>query len=609
MCGIVGATAQRDVAPILLEGLKRLEYRGYDSAGLAVISAENSLRHHRVAGKVHELAEALKELNYSGGVGIAHTRWATHGKPTVQNAHPHVCDDKVVIVHNGIIENHEALRTEQISNGYSFNSDTDSEVIANQVHSHLKEKECLITAVSESIRVLQGAYALAVVSVAQPDRIVVARKGSPIVIGLGVRENFVASDIYALLPVTQRFVFLEEGDIAEVTRDAVDIYDSDGRRVTRPETLSNLSSEAADKGGYKHFMLKEILEQSSAVAETLEGRIESGSILEAGFEKKILESIKDIEAVTVIACGTSYHAALIMKYWVEQIIGIPCRVEVASEYRYKKPIVGKNELFVAVSQSGETADTLAALRYAKEFSYVASLAICNVAQSSIVRAADCAILTRAGPEIGVASTKAFTTQLVVMLMLVVLIAKRSKKSQVVEREVVKELESTPAMINKVLALNDEISHVAANFSAMSDCLYLGRGIMYPIALEGALKLKEISYIHAEAYPGGELKHGPLALVDDKMPVIAIVANDDLKQKIESNLEEVKARGGNVYRFGEDLATVAGESQRTISIPSGSLYTSPIIYNIALQILAYHVAVLKGSDIDQPRNLAKSVTVE
>ena len=609
MCGIVGATAQRDVAPILLEGLKRLEYRGYDSAGLAVLGAENSLRHHRVAGKVHELAESLKELNYSGGVGIAHTRWATHGKPTVQNAHPHVCDDKVVIVHNGIIENHEALRTEQISNGYSFNSDTDSEVIANQVHSHLKEKECLITAVSESIRVLQGAYALAVVSVAQPDRIVVARKGSPIVIGLGVRENFVASDIYALLPVTQRFVFLEEGDIAEVTRDAVDIYDSDGRRVTRPETLSNLSSEAADKGGYKHFMLKEILEQSSAVAETLEGRIESGSILEAGFEKKILESIKDIEAVTVIACGTRYHAALIMKYWVEQIIGIPCRVEVASEYRYKKPIVGKNELFVAVSQSGETADTLAALRYAKEFSYVASLAICNVAQSSIVRAAGCAILTRAGPEIGVASTKAFTTQLVVMLMLVVLIAKRSKKSQVVEREVIKELESTPAMINKVLALNDEISDVAANFSAMSDCLYLGRGIMYPIALEGALKLKEISYIHAEAYPGGELKHGPLALVDDKMPVIAIVANDDLKQKIESNLEEVKARGGNVYRFSEDLATMAGESQRTISIPSGSLYTSPIIYNIALQILAYHVAVLKGSDVDQPRNLAKSVTVE
>ena len=609
MCGIVGATAQRDVAPILLEGLKRLEYRGYDSAGLAVLGAENSLRHHRVAGKVHELAESLKELNYSGGVGIAHTRWATHGKPTVQNAHPHICDDKVVIVHNGIIENHEALRTEQISNGYSFNSDTDSEVIANQVHSHLKEKECLITAVSESIRVLQGAYALAVVSVAQPDRIVVARKGSPIVIGLGVRENFVASDIYALLPVTQRFVFLEEGDIAEVTRDAVDIYDSDGRRVTRPETLSNLSSEAADKGGYKHFMLKEILEQSSAVAETLEGRIESGSILEAGFEEKILESIEDIEAITVIACGTSYHAALIMKYWVEQIIGIPCRVEVASEYRYKKPIVGKNELFVAVSQSGETADTLAALRYAKEFSYVASLAICNVAQSSIVRAAGCAILTRAGPEIGVASTKAFTTQLVVMLMLVVLIAKRSKKSQVVEREVIKELESTPAMINKVLALNDEISDVAANFSAMSDCLYLGRGIMYPIALEGALKLKEISYIHAEAYPGGELKHGPLALVDDKMPVIAIVANDDLKQKIESNLEEVKARGGNVYRFGEDLATVAGESQRTISIPSGSLYTSPIIYNIALQILAYHVAVLKGSDVDQPRNLAKSVTVE
>ena len=609
MCGIVGATAQRDVAPILLEGLKRLEYRGYDSAGLAVLSAERSLRHHRVAGKVHELAESLKELNCSGGVGIAHTRWATHGKPTVQNAHPHVCDDKVVIVHNGIVENHEALRTEQISNGYSFNSDTDSEVIANQVHSHLKEKECLITAVSESIRVLQGAYALAVVSVAQPDRIVVARQGSPIVIGLGVRENFVASDIYALLPVTQRFVFLEEGDIAEVTRDAVDIYDSDGRRVTRPETLSNLSSEAADKGGYKHFMLKEIFEQARAVSETLEGRIESGSIIEEGFEQGLLRAIENIDGITLAACGTSFHAALVMQHWVEQIVGIPCRVEVASEYRYKKPIVGKNELFVAVSQSGETADTLAALRYAKEFPYATSLAICNVGQSSIVRAADYAILTRAGPEIGVASTKAFTTQLVVMLLLVALIERGSQNSAALEREVVKELEATPAMINKVLALNDEISHIAANFSALSDCLYLGRGIMYPIALEGALKLKEISYIHAEAYPGGELKHGPLALVDDKMPVIAIVANDDLKQKIESNLEEVKARGGNVYRFGEDFVLTAGENQMTISIPSGSSYTSPIIYNIALQILAYHVAVLKGSDIDQPRNLAKSVTVE
>ena len=356
-------------------------------------------------------------------------------------------------------------------------------------------------------------------------------------------------------------------------------------------------------------MLKEIFEQASAVSETLEGRIESGTIIEEGFDRGLLASIENIEGITVIACGTSHHAALVMKHWVEQIVGIPCRVEVASEYRYKKPIVGKNELFIAVSQSGETADTLAALRYAKEFSYVVSLAICNVAQSSIVRAADWAILTRTGPEIGVASTKAFTTQLVVMLMLVVLIAKKSGKAQVAEREVVKELESTPAMINKVLALNGEISHIASNFSAMSDCLYLGRGIMYPIALEGALKLKEISYIHAEAYPGGELKHGPLALVDDKMPVIAIVANDDLKQKIESNLEEVKARGGSVYRFGEDVTATTEKSQMTISIPSGSVYTSPIIYNIALQILAYHVAVLKGSDIDQPRNLAKSVTVE
>ena len=609
MCGIVGATAQRDVAPILLEGLKRLEYRGYDSAGLAVLSGENHLRHNRVAGKVEDLVASLTELDYSGGVGIAHTRWATHGKPTIQNAHPHVCDDKVIIVHNGIIENHEVLRTEQVAKGYSFNSDTDSEVIANQIHFHLKNTGCLLTAVTDSVRTLKGAYALAVMSVTQPDRIVVASRGSPIVIGLGVRENFVASDIYALLSVTQRFVFLEEGDIAEVTRDSVIIYDSKGQLVTRAETLSNLSSEATDKGGYKHFMLKEIYEQASAVSETLEGRIGSGAVLESGFDKEIIEAVKNVEQITVVACGTSYHASLVMKHWVEQLIGIPCRVEVASEYRYKKPLVGENELFVAVSQSGETADTLAAVRYAKNFSYNTYLAICNVPQSSIVRGVDCAILTRAGPEIGVASTKAFTTQLVIMLLLVALIGKRVRKTDLIEFEIVKELESVPSMINRVLALNADISRIASNFSARKDCLYLGRGVMYPIALEGALKLKEISYIHAEAYPGGELKHGPLALVDDKMPIVAIVANDGLRQKVESNLEEVKARGGKVYRFSEGLNSKTADVATTIDIPPGSFHTSPILYNVALQILAYHVAVLKGSDIDQPRNLAKSVTVE
>ncbi len=609
MCGIVGATAQRDVAPILLEGLKRLEYRGYDSAGLAVLDASNTLRHHRVAGKVEELITSLSELDYSGGVGIAHTRWATHGKPTVNNAHPHVCDDKVVIVHNGIIENHDTLRKKQTSLGYNFQSDTDSEVIVNQIHSHLKNKECLLTAVSQSVSQLQGAYALAVMTTAQPDRIVVARKGSPIVIGLGVRENFVASDIYALLPVTQRFIFLEEGDIAEVTRDFVNIYDSDGQPVDREETLSNISSESVDKGGYKHFMLKEIYEQGIAVSETLEGRIESGAIDEAGFDSAILGAIENTERVTVVACGTSYHASLVMKHWVEELIGIPCRVEVASEFRYKKPIVGENELFLAISQSGETADTLAAVRYARKFSYKAIVTVCNVPQSSIVREVDCAILTRAGLEIGVASTKAFTTQLVVMLMLVALIGKKVEELAAVELDIVKELESLPSMINKTLALNDSIGLVAADFLTQKDCLYLGRGVMYPIALEGALKLKEISYIHAEAYPGGELKHGPLALVDDKMSVVAIVPNDGLRQKVESNLEEVKARGGNIYCLAEESSQSLEDRNKLIMIPAGSNYTAPIIYNIALQLLAYHVAVLKGSDIDQPRNLAKSVTVE
>ena len=610
MCGIVGAVAQRDVTPILLEGLKRLEYRGYDSAGIAVLNNRDMLERIRVAGKIRDLEQAIDGNQLLGNTGVAHTRWATHGKPTIENAHPHVCRDQVALVHNGIIENHEKLREQQRNLGYEFTSDTDSEVIVNQIHDYLDKGENLLSAVMKTTDMLEGAYALGVINHGDPDRIIATRSGSPLVIGVGIGEHFIASDVFALLPVTQQFIFLEEGDIADIRRDTLTIYDKNRNIVQRPVRLSELSTEAVDKAGFRHYMLKEIYEQPIAITNTLEGRLDKGLIVEDAFGDAATKIFDKVDAIQIVACGTSYHAGLIAKYWAEDIANVPCQVEVASEFRYREVFVPENTLFVTISQSGETADTLAALKKANESGFLSTLSICNVAESSITRESELVFLTRAGAEIGVASTKAFTTQLVSLLLLILAIARRHGLDTDTEREIVSQLECLPGKINSVLELNEQICDLANQFANKNHALYLGRGTMLPIAMEGALKLKEISYIHAEAYPAGELKHGPLALVDDEMPIIAVAPNNALLEKLKSNLHEVSARGGKLYVVTDTSAKIdADVDLELLKISPVDEYIAPIVYTLPLQLLAYHIAVLKGADVDQPRNLAKSVTVE
>ncbi|MCS6785972.1 MAG: glutamine--fructose-6-phosphate transaminase (isomerizing) [Thiobacillaceae bacterium] len=608
MCGIVGAIAQRNVVPILMEGLARLEYRGYDSAGLAVREANGRLARIRAVGKVARLRELLQERPIEGALGIAHTRWATHGMPAERNAHPHMSGERVAIVHNGIIENHNELRDRLKGLGYVFTSDTDTEVIAHLLADLLRREGDLLRAVQLVVRELVGAYALAVVSPDDPDRMVVARSGSPLVIGLGVGEHFIASDVFALLPVTQRFVFLEEGDIAEIRRDAVRIFDVTGAPVVRPERVSQLTATTADKGPYRHYMLKEIFEQPTVIGETLEGRIHQGRLLEESFGHEARGLFDRTQGVHIVACGTSYHAGLVARYWLEEV-GIPCSVEVASEYRYRKVVVPPGTLFLTISQSGETADTLAALRAARRMGYVGALTICNVPESSLTRESDVAIMTRAGPEIGVASTKAFTTQLTALRLLTLALARRRGMTREQEQALVEELHALPRQVEVVLELNEAIRAMAEAFADRKDALFLGRGTFYPIALEGALKMKEISYIHAEAYPAGELKHGPLALVDADMPVICALPNDHLLEKVLSNLQEVRARGGELFLFSDKAVRIELDRYQNLTLSDICPSTAPITYSVPLQLLAYHVAVLKGTDVDQPRNLAKSVTVE
>jgi glucosamine--fructose-6-phosphate aminotransferase (isomerizing) len=611
MCGIVGAVADRDIVPILIEGLRRLEYRGYDSAGVAVLNGSGAIKRLRTVGKVRNLEDALAADPTHGGLGIAHTRWATHGVPSERNAHPHISKDGIAIVHNGIIENHEELRDEARREGYEFTSETDTEVIAHRVHHHLKVTGDLFKAVRATVAELEGAYALAVVAQADPDRIVVAREGCPVVIGLGEQENFVASDVAALLPVTRHFIFLEEGDVGEVRRKGVRILDREGNTVSRKVHESELSADAAEKGEFPHYMLKEIHEQPRAVAQTLEERVAGGRLLEAAFGPAAQAVFAKTEAVRIVACGTSFHAGLVAKYFIEQICRLPCWVEIASEYRYRNPVVPKNTLFVSVSQSGETADTLAALRLAKQAGYLSQLAICNVPESSLVRESELVMLTRAGPEIGVASTKAFTTQIAALSMLVIALAKFHSADAERERGLVQKLLGIPSLIESTLKLDGTIKELAKRFADKHHALFLGRGAMYPLALEGALKLKEISYIHAEAYPAGELKHGPLALVDKDMPVIAVAPNNDLLEKLKSNLQEVRARGGELYVFADpESGFEPSDGVHVIEMPRHvSYFQAPAVYTIPLQLLAYHCAILKGTDVDQPRNLAKSVTVE
>ncbi len=610
MCGIVGAVAQRDVTPILLEGLKRLEYRGYDSAGLAVINGDNLFERIRVTGKIKALEREMEKSQLSGSTGIAHTRWATHGEPTTENAHPHICRDQLALVHNGIIENHEQLREQQVKLGYKFTSDTDSEVIVNQIHGYLDKGEDLLSAVVNTTAMLKGAYALGVINKSDSDRIIATRNGSPLVIGIGIGEYFIASDVFALLPVTQQFIFPEEGDVADISRDSLTIYDANGHVVERPISLSKLSTESANKAGFRHYMLKEIYEQPTSVTDTLEGRLDKGLVVEDVFGQVASRIFDKVKAIQIVACGTSYHAGLVAKYWAEELANIPCQVEVASEFRYRNIFVPENTLFVTISQSGETADTLAALKKAKESGFLSTLSICNVAESSMTRESELVFLTRAGIEIGVASTKAFTTQLVSLLLLILTIARRYRMDTSTEKEIVSQLEHLPGQINSVFELNEQISNLANQFANKNHALYLGRGTMLPVAMEGALKLKEISYIHAEAYPAGELKHGPLALVDNEMPVIAVAPNNMLLGKLKSNLHEVKARGGKLYVITDTSAEISSDTDiELLKISPVNEYLSPIVYTVPLQLLSYHIAVLKGADVDQPRNLAKSVTVE
>jgi glutamine---fructose-6-phosphate transaminase (isomerizing) len=611
MCGIVGGIAQRDVVPILMEGLRRLEYRGYDSAGLAIEVPGGRIERRRTEGKVQRLQEALEAHPLAGVCGIAHTRWATHGVPSERNAHPQVSGPGVALVHNGIIENHEPLRRELQALGYQFESETDTEVVAHRIRRHLDAKADLLGAVRQTVAELEGAYALAVVSSDDPEKIVVARAGCPVVIGLGIGENFVASDVAALLPVTRRFMFLEEGDVALVTRESVQVWDGSGRPAHREEKESALSSDAMDRGQYRHFMQKEIHEQPRAVAETLSERIGGGRVLQQVFGPAAPDIFERTRAVQIVACGTSYHAGLVARYFIEKLAQIPCMVEVASEYRYRQPVVPKDTLFVTISQSGETLDSLEALRAAKKMGYLASLGICNVPESALVRECDLVLMTRAGPEIGVASTKAFTTQLAGLSLLGLSLARRNGLSAEVEADLVRQLAAIPALLEKILEMDGAIELLAERFADKQHALFLGRGIQFPVALEGALKLKEISYIHAEAYPAGELKHGPLALVDADMPVIVVAPNNELVEKLKANMQEVRARGGELFVFADpDAGIENGPGVTVLEMPAHiEDFQAPIAYTLPLQLLAYHVAVLKGTDVDQPRNLAKSVTVE
>ena len=610
MCGIVGAVAQRDVAEILINGLHRLEYRGYDSAGVAVIDPNNELHRVRCLGKVKALDEAVAVKPLIGGTGIAHTRWATHGEPSEANAHPHTSGN-FAVVHNGIIENHEELRELLKSRGYVFNSQTDTEVIAHLVEWEMRTAATLLEAVQKTVKQLTGAYGMVVLDREHPEHLVAARSGSPLVIGLGIGENFLASDQLALLSVTRRFIYLEEGDIAEITRRTVDIYNANGQKVEREVHESNLENDAAEKGKFRHFMQKEIYEQPNALINTMEGRILHNNVIVDAIGNGAAEILEKVEHIQIVACGTSYNAGMTARYWFEALAGVSCDVEIASEFRYRKFVTRPNSLLVTISQSGETADTLAALRLAKEKGYMAALTICNVSSSSLVRESDLAFMTRAGVEVGVASTKAFTTQLAALLMLVTAIGKvKGNISNEQEVEIVKALQSLPAEVEKALAFDKDIEALAEDFAEKNHALFLGRGEFYPIAMEASLKLKEISYIHAEAYAAGELKHGPLALIDADMPVIVVAPNNELLEKVKSNIEEVRARGGQLYVFADkEAGFTPSEGMKIITMPKVNEIVAPIFYTVPMQLLSYHVALIKGTDVDQPRNLAKSVTVE
>nr|MBS0020750.1 glutamine--fructose-6-phosphate transaminase (isomerizing) [Gammaproteobacteria bacterium] len=611
MCGIVGAVAERDVVPILLEGLKRLEYRGYDSAGLAVLlEGEHQIARIRLPGKIAALAERLKAEPLRSQVGIAHTRWATHGVPSESNAHPHIARGEVAVVHNGIIENYRELRKKQEAWGYEFTSETDTEVIGCQIHHYLRQGMDLFEAVRTAVTDLEGTYALGVISNHAPHRLIAARRGSPLAIGFGIGEHFIASDVAALIPVTQQFVFLEDGDVAELRRQSVVTIDAAGRQVERRMVASELTADAVERGEYRHYMLKEIHEQPQAIAETLEGRLHNGRVLEEALGPNAGRFLDHIKRVQILACGTSFHAGLVARHWFESLAKIPCQVEVASEFRYRNPLASPETLVLTISQSGETADTLAALRSARALGFGPSLAVVNVPESTLVRESDLVLMTRAGPEIGVASTKAFTTQLTALLLLVIVLGRRQGLRPEVEHDLVAQLLALPGTCQEIMGLDDSIAQLAAEFTEKHHALFLGRGLHYPVAMEGALKLKEIAYIHAEAYPAGELKHGPLALVDAEMPVICVAPNDVLLEKLKSNLEEVRARGGQLYVFADIQADMPPTPNvHVMRLPAISSAVSPIAFTIPLQLLAYHVAVVKGTDVDQPRNLAKSVTVE
>lgn len=600
MCGIVGAVAERNVVEILLEGLKRLEYRGYDSAGVALLQGDGTLTRIRRTGKVQELADAVAEGEALGTTGIAHTRWATHGGVTEANAHPHFSTERVAVVHNGIIENYVNLKAQLKEQGYTFTSDTDTETIAHTVHEELKSGKTLLDAVQSAVKTFHGAYGTVIMDKEDPSRVVVARSGSPLVIGLGLGENFIASDQMALLPVTRRFIFLEEGDVAEITRRDVKIFDKDGNAVEREVIESNIEHDAGDKAGYRHYMLKEIHEQPTVVRNALKDRIDENGLTADIFGKGADEIFKKVQHVQIIACGTSYHAGMTARYWLEQYANVSCNVEIASEFRYRKSVVHPNSLLITISQSGETADTLAALRLAKELGYMSSLTICNVQGSSLVRESDLAFMTRAGAEIGVASTKAFTTQLTAFLMLTLALGKENGMTDADSKAIVSALHSLPAKLEETLAITGGIEDLAEEFADKNHSLFLGRGDQYPIAMEGALKLKEISYIHAEAYASGELKHGPLALIDDEMPVIVVAPNNELLEKLKSNVEEVRARGGIMYVFADkDAAFEGDETMRVINVPHCDEPIAPIIYTLPLQLLSYYVALIKGTDVDQP----------
>ncbi|MCE8035257.1 glutamine--fructose-6-phosphate transaminase (isomerizing) [Billgrantia tianxiuensis] len=611
MCGIVGAVAQRNVEGILLEGLRRLEYRGYDSAGMAVLNAAGELQRRRALGKVAALEAMLEEAALPGRCGIAHTRWATHGKPSEENAHPHQSGNRLALVHNGIIENHEPLRRELEADGYAFSSQTDTEVVAHLLEREYRHGDGLLAAVQRGLAQLEGAYALAVVHADEPNVVVGARKGSPLVVGAGIDEAFLGSDPLALLQVTDRFIYLQEGDVVRLADGGkIEIFDAEGQAVQRPIQTFEHGDGAASKGEYRHFMQKEIFEQPAVIAAALEGRLGERSVPSECFGPDAEALFSRVEQLHIVACGTSYHAGLVARYWLERYAGIPVQVEVASEYRYRTVVVPDNTLFVTLSQSGETADTLAALRFAREQGYLGSLAICNVPGSSLVRESDLTLMTQAGPEIGVASTKAFTTQLTALMLFTLALGRVKGLDAETQAEVVAGLRALPQLVSRVLELDDAIESLSTEFAEKHHALFLGRGAHFPIALEGALKLKEISYIHAEAYPAGELKHGPLALVDSEMPVVSVAPNDELLDKLKSNLQEVRARGGELFVFADERVGIeAQEGVRVLSLPHVHDALAPILYTVPLQLLSYHVAVLKGTDVDQPRNLAKSVTVE